>query len=134
MKSFTVKGSLIPQTYLGFEIQATDKAKEWVANGGTHYLILEDVSRVFDATDYRKNGFKDPVSGKEYGIVIDLTANELIKKEISQQTIQYYDFAWLDTSAITVIDFSTTFNNYNTESIERVVMKRNVQSQSKVEV
>ena len=44
-----------------------------------------------------------------------------MKKSIALHEIQYFDFALLDTSAISVYDFSKTFDNYHNEDMETVV-------------
>jgi len=105
-----VSGSLFPTQSLSLLIEPKEEAKSFT---GKHYLFLEDITRTFDATSYRKNGFKEPVSAREFAIVIDdFDANYLVKKEISKTTIEYYDFEWLDTSSISIHDFSTTFEFY----------------------
>ena len=96
---------------------------------GKHYLVLEDVSRVFDASDYREKGFRDPVSAREYGFILEPNKQRrFVKKSIALHEIQYFDFALLDTSAISVYDFSKTFDDYHNEDMETVVADTEEQS------
>ena len=82
--NFTVNGSLLPKNYLSVELVPTEKGVDFVKNNGKHYMILEDITRVFDATKYRENGFKEAVSAKEYAYVLDSFKKDMIiSKEIS---------------------------------------------------
>ena len=49
------------------------------------------------------------------------TGGVLIKKSISLQTVQLYDFPWLDTSAFTVYDFSKSLEFYQTDTVDTIV-------------
>ena len=40
-----------------------------------------------------------------------------MQKEISQTTIQLFDFAWLDTSAISLVNFGSEKLVYQTEAV-----------------
>ena len=40
-----------------------------------------------------------------------------MQKEISQTTIDLFDFAWLDTSAISIINFGSQKKVYHTQAV-----------------
>jgi len=42
--------------------------------------------------------------------------SQYLVKEISQTTIELFDFRYLDTANIAIIDFSKTFTNYEVQS------------------
>ena len=42
----------------------------------------------------------------------------LLNKQISKTTVNYFSFEWLDTSAISLIDFGDEFTNYQVELSE----------------
>lgn len=76
------------------------------------YVILSSNSRYFDAKDFSKQGFQSPFA-EGYEMIL-LKSDVLVQKTylIEQTEINFYDFMWLDTSAISVIEFGQKLFNY----------------------
>ena len=70
------------------------------------------INRYFNPSIYNKNGFMDFIVSNEYqfNLVESVVTNQVIY--VQQYAIDYYNFRWLDTSQITVIDLATKLFDY----------------------
>ena len=92
-----------------------------LAYDGVHLAYTSDITRNFNAEEYRKVGYQKAISPSDDGYEINKEEGVFIQKQISKNTINYYSNDWLDTSAISLIDFGKTFENYQVEKeISRV--------------
>ena len=83
---------------------------------GIHYVYTTDLSHSFNADSYREVGYQQAISPSEKGFIYSKTGSMLLNKQISKTTVNYFSFEWLDTSAISLIDFGDEFTNYQVES------------------
>ena len=107
---------MLSTTRLQLDIVLTEEGRNFAGN---HYLLAEDISRFFQPKSYLENGYFQAVSIKEDGLVIDPKAptdqDIVFLKLISQTKVNFYKFEWLDTSAISIIDFGEEFTFYQVE-------------------
>ena len=62
-----------------------------------------------------KNKYLTAVSATENGYRIDPKTYRILSKQLSKTTINFFDNSWIDTSAITLINFAATFETYHVE-------------------
>ena len=107
--SFQVKNGYFSDTNLKLSVEMSAAA---VKHDGTHYTIASDLTRYFNADDYNENGFLKSVQTSQQFDVFQKNMQTTMYKSISQTKINYYNFYFLDTSAISLIDFSSEFETY----------------------
>ena len=110
--SFQVKNGYFSDTNLKLSVEMSAAA---VKHDGTHYVIASDLTRYFNAADYNENGFLKSVQTSQQFDVFQKNMQTTMYKSISQTKINYYNFYFLDTSAISLIDFSSEFETYQVE-------------------
>ena len=84
-------------------------------------MVASDITRFFNADFYNENGYQSAVSTSSQIEIFPKEGHQNIYKQISKTTVGYYNFHFLDTSAISLVDFSTEFTNY---SVERTSSRR----------
>ena len=94
------------------EVSLTQEGKDFV---GDHWIYTTDLTHHFNADEYREHGFQTAISPTERGYTISKKSNKVLNKFISKTEVNYFDCFWLDTSAISLMDFSTKFTNYQVE-------------------
>ena len=96
-------------------IEQTDAAKQF---GGTHYVISEDITRTFSATDFLEQGYADAVSAQQNAFIFSSPDTDVaMQKEVSKTTIQLYQEPLIDTSAITIINFGEEHTYFHVETV-----------------
>ena len=85
---------------LNFEIKLTE---EGIAFNGAHYAFTTDISRSFNAFEYRNEGFVKSISANDNMFQLATAENVFVRKAISQTTVKYFSFPWIDTSGISLI-------------------------------
>ena len=86
-----------------------------LASTDFHLVYISDITRNFNAEEYSEVGYQKAISPNDDGFEINKKGTLLIQKQISKNTVNYYSNDWLDTSAISLIDFGKTFENYQVE-------------------
>ena len=61
ISQFTVKGQFLATSQLVLRVGVSEEGKKY---DGTHYILLEHITRAFDAKTYRQQGYMDPASVK----------------------------------------------------------------------
>ena len=79
-------------------------------------IYVAEITRYFNAEEYSKNGYQSATTLSENMIFPIRGTKTLISKDIAQSRISFFPFKWLDTSAISFVDFGTHFNNYRVQS------------------
>ena len=110
---FQVKGSYRGEYSFYASVEFTAAG---LAYNGTHFAYTTDVSRNFNADEYRKNGFQTPVSATDDGFAMNRDGTMIYQKLLSKTDVNYFNFSWLDTSSISMFDFGESFENYQVES------------------
>ena len=91
-----------------------------------HFAVSEDITRTFDATNYKRQGFADTKSDQENSYIFtgENDIDVMIQKTISKTTIKLFDFAWLDTTDISTVDFGTEKQFYQVETVRNYAGKK----------
>ena len=116
---------------LTVDIRLTDKGAEF---DGAHYAFTTDISRSFNAFEYRSQGFIKSISATDNLFQIVKGQNMLVRKSISRTTVSYYSNPWLDTSSISLISFGETFENYQIEQVERALVPSHDSTSTRVQI
>ena len=106
-----VKGSLVSRTTFEIHIKASETA---IAKGLTQKAVVwtSEITRYFNPYTYQELGFEDYVSVSNDVSVLSKESTLVFSKQISKLEISYYPTAWLDTSAISLLDFGHQFEDY----------------------
>ena len=111
MPSIKVKGSLVSRSTFEVHIKATETA---IQKGLTSKAVVwtSEITRYFNPYTYEDLGFEDYVSVSNDISVLNDESTLVFSKRISKLEISYYPTAWLDTSAISLLDFGHQFEDY----------------------
>ena len=75
-------------------------------------VYLREISHYFNAEFYNDNQYLDSVALTQELYYLETGKKFEIARYISETETEYYDFMWLDTSSITLLDFGQTFITY----------------------
>ena len=77
-------------------------------------VFVSEISRVFTPEYYIENNFQKPVAINEGYSFLSEGVTSTENRSVGKTEVSYFDFPFLDTSAISIYDFSTGFTNYKT--------------------
>ena len=86
-----------------------------LAYDGNHLVYTSDITRNFNAEEFREVGYQKAISPNDDGFEINPLGSQHIQKQISKNKINYYSNFWIDSSAISLVDFGHTFENFQVE-------------------
>ena len=72
-------------------------------------MYTSDIVRNFNAEEYRDSGYIKAISPTDDGIIVKRVGSQDILKQISKVEVNYFSNDWIDTSAISMIDFGDVF-------------------------
>ena len=79
------------------------------------YVYTADINRYFNAEEYVENDVMNYITLSQ-DIVFLKKATEIdLKKSVAKNEIQFFNFSFLDTSDISIINLGTDFTNYVVE-------------------
>lgn len=112
--SFKIEGgvSIDPSTLLLFVLPNNST---WLDTNLNSVIVTSEMSRYFNAADYTKNGYQNPITLSETTVYPKNDTTIEVSNYISKTTIEFFDFMWLDTSAITFTDFGQELDNYKVD-------------------
>ena len=94
-------------------------------------MYTSDIIRNFNAEEYRDSGYIKAISPTDDGIIVKRVGSQDILKQISKVEVNYFSNDWIDTSAISMIDFGDVFELYQVESsVLRQYAEDQIQSDS----
>ena len=85
---------------------------------GIHYVYTTDLTHSFNADFFSEVGYQQAISPSEKGFLYSKTGSQLLNKQISKTKVKYFSNKWLDTSAVSLINFGEEFTNYQVENSE----------------
>ena len=81
---------------------------------------MQEISHYFNADFFSANGYLDAVTLTHSNISFDTSRYISAIKSISQTSVSFFNFMWLDTSALSVINLGNEFETYAVEETKSV--------------
>ena len=75
-------------------------------------VISTEITRYFNPEDYIKQGHQNPISISRDTTFLHNGFKVNLSKSISENTVNFYPFPWIDTSGFTLFDLGESFKNY----------------------
>ena len=96
------------------DIHATENATEEILRNTK--IFSEDVTRIFTPEYFKENKYLGAVTLSEDLSYPNFEFTHVVQKFIALTQVDFYSFAFFDTSAITVSDFGEHFETYKVET------------------
>ena len=104
INSFIVDGG-VSTDLKTFALYVLVNDPQFLEDNPNSVIVTTEISRYFNAEDFTKNGFQSPVTLSEITTYPKQNLTVEVLNYISKTSIEFFNFMWLDTSAITFTDF-----------------------------
>ena len=88
----------------------------------------QEITQYFNPYTFRETGHSDYVSVSNDLVVLQGDKIAYVAKEVAKLDVTYYQNKWLDTSAVSLIDFGQHFTDYSVErqNLQRLLNPNNM--------
>lgn len=85
---------------------------------------MSELTHYFNADEYNELGYQKAVSLTQSIVYPKMDAFTQLTKYITLTSVDFFDFGWLDTSAISIIDLGRKFTNYKVDETQKQELTR----------
>ena len=81
-------------------------------------IYVSEMTHFFNPDEFKELGYQRSIALSETLVYPTFDKSQILYKFISQTTVELFDFSWIDTSSIQMLNFGKTLLNYKIEETQ----------------